>query len=180
MFQQVFLRYIAIFLLVAWGQAAHSEQNVNPGINDHYRDADYRQWVEVFERPGREIFDRRFRIMAAVGARPGMVVADIGAGTGLFTRLFARAVGPGGRVLAVDISRNFELFNDHKLYYEPEADTQDELNTVLYSFFMPEGERAAACIACAECPQAIKISEWMPTIHQTLTHQSVQAEAAES
>ena len=107
MFKQIFLRSTAIFLLIAWGSAARSEQNVNPGINDYYLDADYGKWVEVFERPGREIFDRRFQIMAAIGVRPGMVVADIGAGTGLFTRLFARAVGPDGRVIAVDISRNF-------------------------------------------------------------------------
>jgi ubiquinone/menaquinone biosynthesis C-methylase UbiE len=36
--------------------------------------------------------------------KPGMAVADIGAGTGLFTMLFAKAVKPGGRVYAVDIS----------------------------------------------------------------------------
>jgi len=34
-------------------------------------------------------------------------VADVGAGTGLFTLLFAQAVQPGGRVYAVDISQAF-------------------------------------------------------------------------
>jgi ubiquinone/menaquinone biosynthesis C-methylase UbiE len=37
-------------------------------------------------------------------------VADVGAGTGLFTRPFAAAVGPKGKVFAVDIS---EKFLDH-------------------------------------------------------------------
>jgi ubiquinone/menaquinone biosynthesis C-methylase UbiE len=36
-----------------------------------------------------------------------MAVADIGAGTGLFTQLFAVRVQPGGRVFAVDIAREF-------------------------------------------------------------------------
>jgi predicted methyltransferase len=36
-----------------------------------------------------------------------MAVADIGAGTGLFTRLFAPRVSPGGAVYAVDISPSF-------------------------------------------------------------------------
>lgn len=36
-----------------------------------------------------------------------MDVADIGAGTGLYTLLFARAVRPDGTVYAVDISENF-------------------------------------------------------------------------
>ncbi|HAJ92458.1 MAG TPA: SAM-dependent methyltransferase, partial [Gammaproteobacteria bacterium] len=36
-----------------------------------------------------------------------MAVADIGAGTGLFTRLFLSAVEPGGTVYAIDISSTF-------------------------------------------------------------------------
>ena len=36
-----------------------------------------------------------------------MAVADVGAGTGLFTRLFAEQVGPEGKVYAVDISKEF-------------------------------------------------------------------------
>jgi ubiquinone/menaquinone biosynthesis C-methylase UbiE len=35
--------------------------------------------------------------------KPGMVVADIGAGTGFFALPFARAVGPAGMVWAVDL-----------------------------------------------------------------------------
>ena len=37
---------------------------------------------------------------------------------------------------------------------------------------MDEGERAEACLQCRECedecPQSIRISEWMPRIHQVL------------
>ena len=42
-------------------------------------------------------------VLACLQLKPGDVVADIGAGTGLFARPLARAVGPTGRVLAVDI-----------------------------------------------------------------------------
>jgi len=35
-----------------------------------------------------------------------MNVADIGAGSGLFARLMAQRVAPGGMVYAVDISKN--------------------------------------------------------------------------
>jgi len=83
------------------------EQNVRPGINRYYQDPDWQQWVNTFERQGREVYDKRFAIVDAAGIRPGMVVADIGAGTGLFTRLFAHRVGSQGRVYAVDISRSF-------------------------------------------------------------------------
>jgi len=57
------------------------------------------------EHEGREVYDRRVQIVDAVGLAPGMTVADIGTGTGLFARLFARRVGPTGRVYATDISR---------------------------------------------------------------------------
>lgn len=43
-------------------------------------------------------------ILKACNIKPGMRIADIGAGTGLFTRLFANQTGPTGWVFAIDIS----------------------------------------------------------------------------
>jgi len=51
-------------------------------------------------------FDRERQpqvIVAALGLKPGMVVADIGAGSGLLTVHVAAAVSPGGKVVATDI-----------------------------------------------------------------------------
>jgi predicted methyltransferase len=83
------------------------EQSVRPGVNSYYMNPDWQHWVNQFERPGREIFDHRFEIVQASAVTPGMDVADIGAGTGLFTRLFSKQVGVEGTVFAVDISRPF-------------------------------------------------------------------------
>lgn len=83
------------------------EKNVNPGINEYYNDAEFQRWVSVFERPGREVYDKRHTIVESLDLIPGMVVADIGAGTGFYTHLFAEAVGDSGKVYAVDISENF-------------------------------------------------------------------------
>ncbi len=41
-------------------------------------------------------------VLRALGVRRGAVVADVGAGPGYFTTRLARAVGPRGRVYAVD------------------------------------------------------------------------------
>jgi predicted methyltransferase len=89
------------------GAEAGAERVVGPEINAYYRDANPERWMSVFERPGRELFDRRREIVQALELRPGMSVADVGAGTGLFTLLFAPAVGASGRVYAVDISEPF-------------------------------------------------------------------------
>lgn len=86
---------------------ALAEQNVNPGINSGYVNPNVTQWRGVFERDGREIWDRRDDIIQALRLQPGQVVADIGAGTGFIATLMAREVLPGGRVYAVDIAKNF-------------------------------------------------------------------------
>jgi len=55
------------------------------------------------ERPGRDEEQRPDEIVRKMGLRDGDVVADLGAGTGYFTRRLAKAVAPSGRVYAVDI-----------------------------------------------------------------------------
>jgi len=80
--------------------------SVKPGINEEFLKPDLNpnNWVERFEKEGREVFDHRREIVAAAGLKAGSAVADVGAGTGLFTFLFGDAVGPRGKVYAVDIS----------------------------------------------------------------------------
>jgi predicted methyltransferase len=91
----------------AESQATGGESSVRPGINRAYANPQIEIWKQRFERPGREVYDRRFDIVDATGVQPGMTVADIGAGTGLFTWLFSDRVGPIGTVYAVDISEGF-------------------------------------------------------------------------
>ena len=45
-------------------------------------------------------------VFKALGVRPGSVVADVGAGSGYFTVRLSRAVGPEGRIYAVDIGES--------------------------------------------------------------------------
>lgn len=77
-------------------------------INARYdRQTDPEKWAKQFERPGREVHDRREAIVAALAVAPGAAVADLGAGTGLFTLPFAKAVGTSGQVIAVDVQDYF-------------------------------------------------------------------------
>jgi len=89
--------------------AGDGEANIRPGVNEKYLapDLDIDHWKEIFEGESREIFRSRREIVGALGLEPGMRVADIGAGTGLFLEPLAKAVGPEGRVYAVDISPVF-------------------------------------------------------------------------
>ena len=98
--------FVALFLVPAALLHAQ-EKSVNPGINDIYQPPDIDDSIARFESNGRDVFDHRHEIVAALGLKPGMIVADIGAGTGLFTRLFSPVVGAAGKVYAVDISKEF-------------------------------------------------------------------------
>jgi predicted aldo/keto reductase-like oxidoreductase len=70
----------------------------------------------------------------------------------------------------VNIPVNIQLYNDMLVF----KGNQEQLNRTLYSL-MPEGVKASACTECAECeekcPQNLKVSEWMPKVHEALAPQ---------
>ena len=102
------VRLLVALALVPFVQlAAAQEKSVRPGINQPFENPDVKNFVGIFEGESREIFTKRKEIVAACKLKPEMVVADVGAGTGLFTRLFAKEVGPKGKVYAVDIAPKF-------------------------------------------------------------------------
>ena len=100
------LPFLVLFFLTSFSWA-ETEQSVAPGINDAYQDADPQFWQDIFESERREIWARRNEIADALKLQPGMSVADVGAGTGFFSLMFAKTVGPQGHVYAVDIQPNF-------------------------------------------------------------------------
>jgi ubiquinone/menaquinone biosynthesis C-methylase UbiE len=109
--KQVMKHIISVLLLVFSGLvvANIAEQSINPGINRHYLNAQFQDWVGIFEQPGREVYDKRHAVVKALNLKPGMNVADIGAGTGFYSLLFAEKVGKTGHVFAVDITDDFIL-----------------------------------------------------------------------
>lgn len=106
-------RYLTRGLLLAFLSAAAfpwaaAQQTITPTARELNKafDADASQWTERFEHEGRAIYDKRYEVLDAMHLKPGMNAADIGAGSGLFSRLMAQRVSPGGTVFAVDISKN--------------------------------------------------------------------------
>ncbi|MGB0591821.1 MAG: class I SAM-dependent methyltransferase [Myxococcota bacterium] len=78
-------------------------------LNAPFRKAtlDIDAWSQRFEGESREVYRAREAIVEVLGLEPGQVVADVGAGTGLFVAYLSQAVGSEGRVIAVDISPAF-------------------------------------------------------------------------
>lgn len=61
------------------------------------------QAADWLERPERDEEEHTGRLVEQLKINPGNVLADIGAGTGYFTRRLAKKTGPAGSVYAVDI-----------------------------------------------------------------------------
>lgn len=100
------------------------EKSVNPGINKSFENPNIPEFIDRFEKEGRDAFDHRKEVVAALGLKPGMVVADVGAGTGLFSRMFSPLVGESGKVFAVDMTPKFVA------HVEELAQEQDLKNVV--------------------------------------------------
>jgi ubiquinone/menaquinone biosynthesis C-methylase UbiE len=81
----------------------------NPdGIGKFYFDREIAQVMghqaaDWLERPQRVVEEQPDELIRLLSIHPGESVADVGAGTGYFTRRLAHWVGPGGRVFAVEI-----------------------------------------------------------------------------
>ncbi len=103
------------------------KKSVKPGINKSFEDPNVGDFVERFEKEGREVYDKREEVANACKITDGMAIADVGAGTGMYTRLFATKVGQKGRVFAVDISAKFV---DHVLKTSREKDLNNVVGVV--------------------------------------------------
>lgn len=91
----------------ATSQTKRSSKKVDPQINAQFQKGDVKGFIKRFESKDREVYVKRREILKALELKPGMAIADVGAGSGLFTRLFAEEVGSEGKVYAVDVSKTF-------------------------------------------------------------------------
>ncbi len=74
--------------------------------------------ADWLERPDREKQERPDLLLKALDIKPGQALADIGAGTGFYTRRLARQTGPKGTVYAVDIQPEMLQLLTNKLSAE--------------------------------------------------------------
>ena len=66
-----------------------------------------KEWIKSLERSERLAKLKADEIMARLELKPGDLVADIGAGSGVYSWPLARAVAPGGTLYAVEVDKGF-------------------------------------------------------------------------
>lgn len=110
----------------AKAKAGHDHKGGNHAAEENQKfldpKLDVESYLERFESDKRDIYAQRDQIVKALALKPGQAVADIGAGTGLFSRLMAKEVGATGQVYAVEISPAFLKFIADRAKNDGQAD----------------------------------------------------------
>jgi ubiquinone/menaquinone biosynthesis C-methylase UbiE len=83
-----------------------SAQTAPTAHEAHRLHADSTAYIASLEDPARDAWQKPHEVIEALALKSGERLADIGAGSGYFAVRFARHVGAGGRVFAVDVSKD--------------------------------------------------------------------------
>lgn len=112
------IRLFGFFALLFVANVSLAQQTTPPGyvltpasadgIGKRYMDREISgvmgwQGAAWLERDKREREERTDLLLEALALQPGMIVADIGAGTGYLSRRMAPLVVPGGKIIALDV-----------------------------------------------------------------------------
>lgn len=76
----------------------------------HHRFDDAAAWSKKFDDPARDAWQKPDEVVTLTSVAPGMTVVDLGAGTGYFEKRLSAAVGPKGKVIALDVEPNMVAF----------------------------------------------------------------------
>jgi ubiquinone/menaquinone biosynthesis C-methylase UbiE len=96
------MRLAKLTSMVLVGAAPLLAQTAHP----HHPPRSTEEYIKALEDPARDEWQQPQRVMESLELKPGLAIADLGAGSGYFTLPLARATGPTGKVYAVDIDSN--------------------------------------------------------------------------
>ncbi len=142
---------IGVILALLWifpGAVVADETGAAHGGRPGFGDAEY--WAKIFDDPERLEWQKPRLVMQMLSIRPGLRVADIGAGTGFFTHQLAMAVGSHGRVYSVEIEPSLLEYIDGR---EDLAPFRNRVVTVL-------GEPDDPKLPAAELDVVLVVNTW--------------------
>ena len=105
-------------------------QGVHPVTGRHIAGVMSAAGSSWLDRPEREEEEHPDQALQAIGIRRGMVVADVGAGSGVMTFKMAKLVGPSGKVYAVDIQPEMLEILQTRAQRDKVTNVQTVLDTV--------------------------------------------------
>ena len=103
--------FIILFFYAFIGNPAWAQQH-GQGHSERRGPSDVQQYIEALEREDRDKDQKPDEVIKALTLTDYMTIADIGAGSGYFTRKFVWAVQDKGMVYAVDIEPAMLKYNE--------------------------------------------------------------------
>jgi len=92
------LRFVVLGIALMWVGPAPAQEG-----HQHERMPNVMEYLDRLDRPERDQDQKPQQVVDALALEPGMNVADLGAGSGYFTRRFVEAIGDTGKVYVIDI-----------------------------------------------------------------------------
>ena len=135
-------KMLSAFLLLAF-YAGGSLYGQTPAPATHPTSTPYAGDLSIFEEPGRDQRLQIDRVMDILRLKPGVTVADVGAGGGWFSVRAARRVAPGGRVIAEDINPKAIMYIQQRAKRENLTNINPVLGTSDNPKLMPDSLDAA-------------------------------------
>jgi len=99
----IYLSRVFVVLLFLAASVPTLAQHSQHERGSHGNPRDLKAYLETLDDPARDREQKPSQVIEALGIKPGMAVADLGSGSGYFTRRFVEAVTETGRVYAVDV-----------------------------------------------------------------------------
>jgi predicted methyltransferase len=96
-----------------------------------------KQTLEDYLSPGRDAWNQPAKVLELMSIEPGMILADVGAGSGYFTFRLAAAAGPQGRVYAPDIDPLAVEMLQARLAQEHDAGSMAEVRSYVCPSYTP-------------------------------------------
>ena len=96
-------RIAIVFALLVWRAPAYQAPGTHPVTGRKFAGVMGMNGADWLTRPEREAEEQPEKALDALNLKPGMVVADIGAGVGYMSLRMAKRVGPTGKVYANDL-----------------------------------------------------------------------------
>ncbi len=104
---------LVLFLFLAAIPASAQHQGAPP----HRGPQDTKQYLDMLDSPERDKDQKPSQVVDALMLKPGMVVADLGSGSGYFTRRFAETLTDSGKVYAVDVEPEMLAYTEQSLVH---------------------------------------------------------------
>jgi arsenite methyltransferase len=96
--ERIFFAGLALLALGLFPDPAPAQEE-----HQHDRAPNVMEYLDRLDRPERDQDQKPAQVVEALALKSGLYVADLGAGSGYFTRRFVEAVGDTGKVYVIDI-----------------------------------------------------------------------------